>query len=507
MLGTVYWKGDVPPKFQLAMNVSTLLGSMIGQVLFGILADIYGRRKMYGLELVVTIFASLGFATASPGVNSSMSMIGWLIFWRIVMGAGIGADYPLSAVITAEFAPTRHRARMVAAVFFFQPLGQLLATLMAFAATEGFRKHILHNNAPDSCSIFATDSDGATCARTVDRVWRLVSGLGTVPAAIAIVSRLTIPESVSLLKMHDTEGKTDPYPQVYWVLDVKNDTNQAMQTRDYWPTASDPDGQDDDSIQLEEVTDHGASTIDEESHVQEGVQPGFLLKAPSQTHDDSMSVNYEDPSPREQSLKDFRNFLFGAEGSWTKGNWTDLFAASLNWMLFDFTYYMLGVNSSRLVPNIFKEQELQNQGPYSKLIKNEWHTLVATSIGAVLGGAIAIKIMSKFSRKKIQMWCFLALATFFVVLGVLYVTLLETSGAAVIVAIYVICQFLFNVGPNTTTFLIPAEAFPTRYRCTCHGISAASGKLGSVLGQVVITKLVDSDSDPKSKRVGYLLIS
>lgn len=54
---------------------------------------------------------------------------------------------------------------------------------------------------------------------------------------------------------------------------------------------------------------------------------------------------------------------------------------------------------------------------------------------------------------------------------------------------------------------IPAEAFPTRYRCTCHGISAASGKLGSVLGQVVITKLVDSDSDPKSKRVGYLLIS
>lgn len=102
MLGTVYWKGSVPSQYQLAMNVSTLLGSMIGQVLFGILADIYGRRKVYGLELVVTIVASLGFAAASPGVNNSMSMIGWLIFWRIVMGAGIGADYPLSAVITAE---------------------------------------------------------------------------------------------------------------------------------------------------------------------------------------------------------------------------------------------------------------------------------------------------------------------------------------------------------------------------------------------------------------------
>lgn len=178
------------------MNVSTLLGSLIGQILFGILADRYGRRTMYGLELVVTIVASLGFAAASPGVNDSMSMIAWLIFWRIIMGVGIGADYPLSAVITAKFAPTKYRARMVAAVFFFQPLGQLCATLMAFAATEGFKTHILHNQDPASCSVKSTDLAGRDCARTVDRVWRLVSGIGALPAVLAIISRLTIPESV-----------------------------------------------------------------------------------------------------------------------------------------------------------------------------------------------------------------------------------------------------------------------------------------------------------------------
>ena len=55
-----------------------------------------------------------------------------------------------------------------------------------------------------------------------------------------------------------------------------------------------------------------------------------------------------------------------------------------------------------------------------------------------------------------------------------------------IIVIFAICQFFFNLGPNTTTFIIPAEAFPTRYRCTCHGISAAAGKLGSVLGQIVV---------------------
>lgn len=214
----------------------------------------------------------------------------------------------------------------------------------------------------------------------------------------------------------------------------------------YWRQPSETD--DGDSIQLAETTDPGASIIDEESHIRESLAPGLLPTPPSRSQDDATSVNYEDPSPREQSLKDFKNFLFGAEGGWTKGNWTDLFATSLNWMLFDFAYYLLGVNSSRLVPNMFKEDV--KQSPYSKLFQNEWHTLVATSIGAVLGGVLAIKIMSKFSRKKIQMWCFLALAIFFVALGVLYITLLKTNGAAVIVAVYVICQLLFNVGESYT---------------------------------------------------------
>lgn len=235
---------------------------------------------------------------------------------------------------------------------------------------------------------------------------------------------------------------------MYWVLDVKNDTNQAMQTRDYWPQQSETDDHDGDSIQLAETTDARAGINGEESDVRERLAPGLPSTALSPSQNDATSVNYEDPSPREQSLKDFKNFLFGAEGGWTKGNWTDLFATSLNWMLFDFAYYLLGVNSSRLVPNMFKEDVVR--GPYSKLFQNEWHTLVATSIGAVLGGALAIKILSKFSRKKIQMWCFLALAIFFVVLGVLYITLLKSNATALIVSVYVICQFLFNVGESYT---------------------------------------------------------
>lgn len=103
MLATVYWAGTLPTGFHFGVNVSTLLGTILGQVIFGILADMYGRRKMYGLELIATVVASLGLAASSSGVDNSMSLFGWLIFYRLLMGVSIGADYPLSGVITSEY--------------------------------------------------------------------------------------------------------------------------------------------------------------------------------------------------------------------------------------------------------------------------------------------------------------------------------------------------------------------------------------------------------------------
>ncbi len=57
-------------------------------------------------------------------------------------------------------------------------------------------------------------------------------------------------------------------------------------------------------------------------------------------------------------------------------------------------------------------------------------------------------------------------------------------------------QFFFNFGPNTTTFIVPGECFPTRYRSTSHGISAASGKIGSIIGQGAIATLRTRGATP-----------
>jgi len=106
MLGVVYWSdakvkpGTVPTSADTAIKVSTSAGTVIGQVGFGILADIVGRKRMYGLELIMIIFATLAQALASD--SAAISIVGILIFWRVIMGIGIGGDYPLSSIITSE---------------------------------------------------------------------------------------------------------------------------------------------------------------------------------------------------------------------------------------------------------------------------------------------------------------------------------------------------------------------------------------------------------------------
>ena len=50
--------------------------------------------------------------------------------------------------------------------------------------------------------------------------------------------------------------------------------------------------------------------------------------------------------------------------------------------------------------------------------------------------------------------------------------------------LYGLAFFFANFGPNTTTFIVPAELFPARFRSTCHGISGAVGKVGAIIGSV-----------------------
>ena len=323
---------------------------------------------------------------------------------------------------------------MLAAVFFFQPLGQLIAVLMAFAATAGFRSYISTRSDDTSCSVLASDPAGIECARTVDRAWRLVVGLGAVPAAVAMVFRLTIPESV------------------YYILDIKNDSNEAMHAKDYFGSIEDP-GQDDRDFVHSDEFEHTPKGGAHGQHVATGLQlpqPALQsnLHGPGLSDDSATNSigptveELEDPHPSQASRADLYKYLF------TDGNWTDLFATAVNWMLLDFTFYLLGVNSSSFIPRMFGQKTGNQLPPYDWLISNERHIMESTSIGALIGSTMAIFVMHFYSRRRVQMWGFLILGGLFIVVGALYVTLPSTNAHVAIVVFYGICQLFYNLGKS-----------------------------------------------------------
>lgn len=124
--------------------------------------------------------------------------------------------------------------------------------------------------------------------------------------------------------------------------------------------------------------------------------------------------------------------------------------------------------------------------------------IILSVAGSLPGYWVAILTIDTVGRKPLQIFGFLILTLIFCILGFAYHLLSSAS----LLALYIAAQFFFNVGPNTTTFIVPSECFPTRYRATGHGISAAAGKAGAIITQVMSTPILTRDSPPDCMGTG-----
>ena len=107
--------------------------------------------------------------------------------------------------------------------------------------------------------------------------------------------------------------------------------------------------------------------------------------------------------------------------------------------------------------------------------------------GLIPGYWFAVAFIVKVGRKTLQISGFLILMIIFCLLGFGF----YAFPTGVLVALVCLANFFSNFGPNTTTFIVPGEVFPTRYRSTGHGVSAASGKIGAIISQAFIGPLRD----------------
>ncbi|RYO80830.1 hypothetical protein DL762_007458 [Monosporascus cannonballus] len=414
MLGIVYFPGVgvLPHSSDNAIKLATSAGTVMGQLVFDYRADHVGRKRMYGLELIIIIFATLGQALSSS--SPSVDVIGLIIFWRVLMGVGIGGDvaisgYPLSSIITSEFATTKWRGAMMGAVFAMQGIGQLLCALVMLFITLGFKEQLEASTRPANCDAY--------CAIAVDKMWRTLIGLGAVPAAITLYHRLTIPET----------------PR--YTFDVGRDIAKAADDIETYMSGK-HEGQPDDI---------------ERTQARQAAQQ--LLQVPKASCVDFI---------HHYSIPKNGLLLLGTAGS----------CASV---LETVGYSTKGATTT-----------------YEFLYNTAVGNLIIALAGAVPGYWVSVATLDILGRKTIQLGGFIILTILFIVMGFGSYRVDSTG----LLAIYVLTQSFFNFGPNMTTFVVSGEVFPTRYRSTSHGISAASGKTGSTIGQGAISTLRSRGATP-----------
>jgi len=153
-----------------------------------------------------------------------------------------------------------------------------------------------------------------------------------------------------------------------------------------------------------------------------------------------------------------------------------------SWFFLDVAYYGLGLNNSIILAAI---GWTGGHNMYEVYRKNAIGNLILVLAGAIPGYWVSVATIDTIGRKTIQLMGFTMLTILFIVIGFAYNHL---SGHALL-ALYVLAQFFFNFGPNSTTFIVPGECFPTRYRSSSHGFSAASGKVGAIIAQCVFGPL------------------
>jgi MFS transporter, PHS family, inorganic phosphate transporter len=166
---------------QLATLNAVMLGAaFLGALVFGRIADTIGRTRVYWMSAALMVVAAVGSALA-PSLTV-------LIAFRFLLGFGVGGDYPVSAVLMSEYADHRNRGRMVGLVFSAQAVGLVVGPLIALALLGG----------------------GAGPAAT----WRILLGLGAIPAAAAVWLRRKMPEPPRYqAKAARYQAKASSHPQ------------------------------------------------------------------------------------------------------------------------------------------------------------------------------------------------------------------------------------------------------------------------------------------------------
>lgn len=188
--------GFIQDRFHLSpgglgwVTSSIVVGCIIGVVFAGRLSDVVGRKKVMLGTALVFVVGACGEALAPSS--------GWLVFFRILVGIGIGTETTVAPLYIAEVAPAAVRGRLVS----FNQLFNTIGNLVVFAI---------------SAVIARSNSE----AWNISQGWRWIFALGVIPAAAFFLLLFLVPESPRWLVR---KGRSD---EALTVLEHVNATPDA----------------------------------------------------------------------------------------------------------------------------------------------------------------------------------------------------------------------------------------------------------------------------------------
>lgn len=429
LLGRIYYHhegaakpGTLPPNVSAAVNGVAFCGTLAGQLFFGWLGDKMGRKRVYGMTLMLMVLCSVGsglsFGHTANGVMAT------LCFFRFWLGFGIGGDYPLSATIMSEYANKKTRGAFIAAVFAMQGFGILGGGLVAIIVSAAFKAKY---DAPS----YEIDAIASTVPQA-DFAWRIILMFGALPAALTYYWRMKMPETARYSALVAKNAKQ-----------AASDMSKVLQ------------------VELEA----------EQEKVEQFVE------------------------------KDSNSFgLFSKEFARRHG--LHLLGTTSTWFLLDIAFYSQNLFQKDIFTGIGWIPPAKTMNAIEEVYRIARAQTLIALCSTVPGYWLTVAFIDIIGRFAIQLMGFFFMTVFMFALAIPYHhwTLKENRIGFIVMYSF---TFLFaNFGPNATTFVVPAEIFPARLRSTCHGISAASGKLGAMVGAFGFLYAAQS-KDPAKTDAGF----
>ncbi|CAK9146410.1 unnamed protein product [Ilex paraguariensis] len=411
LLGRLYYydpsttkPGKLPHTINNLVVGVALFGTLTGQLVFGWLGDKLGRKKVYGVTLILMVLCAI-CSGLSFGF-SAKAVIGTLCFFRFWLGFGIGGDYPLSATIMSEYANKKTRGRFVAAVFAMQGVGIIFAGLVSMVLSSIFLSNYEGPNFRTN-HVLSTEPEA-------DYVWRIVLMLGALPALLTYYWRMKMPE-------------TGRYTAI-----IEGNAKKAA------------------------------------------IDMGRVLDIEIQEDHDKLS-----------QFKASNNYpLISREFFQRHG--LHLIGTMSTWFLLDIAFYSQNLTQKDIFPTMGLTNKDVNVSALREMFETSRAMFVVALLGTFPGYWFTVYFIESMGRFYIQLVGFFMMSVFMLIMGIKYDYLKNEEHKWIFAALYGLTFFFANFGPNSTTFVLPAELFPTRLRSTCHALSAASGKAGAMIGAFAV---------------------